>query len=81
MRKFISAVTSAAMAATMVSSLAPVAVVNAADATKGFSIQTYSEADSKYAKDGSNVTVSAADIASVDVVMPCAVYLDEATAS
>ena len=81
MRKFISAVTSAAMAATMVSSLAPVAVVNAADATKGFSIQTYSEADSKYAKDGSNVTVSAADIAAGDVVIPCAVYLDEATAS
>jgi plastocyanin len=80
MRKFISAVTSAAMAATMVSSLAP-AVVNAADATKGFSIQTYSASDSKYAKDGNNVSVSSADIAAGDVVIPCAVYLDEATPS
>ena len=78
MKKFISAVTSLCMAATMVSVAVP--SVSAADASKGFAIKTYAESGSKYAASGSNVTISAADIAAGDVVVPCAVYLDEATA-
>ena len=79
MRKFISAVTSLAMAATMVSAVAPV-VTSAADkdTAKGFSLKTYAEADSKYASAGSKVTVSAEDIAAGDVTIPGAVYLNEA---
>ncbi|MCM1007415.1 MAG: cohesin domain-containing protein [Ruminococcus flavefaciens] len=79
MRKFISAVTSLAMAATMASAVAPV-VTSAAgkDTTKGLAIKTYAESDSKYASAGSNVTVSADDIAAGDVVIPVGIYLDEA---
>ncbi|MCM1270088.1 MAG: hypothetical protein NC247_05605, partial [Ruminococcus flavefaciens] len=78
MRKFISAVTSLAMAATMASAVAPV-VTSAAgkDTAKGFAIKTYAESDSKYASAGSKVTVSAEDIAAGDVTIPCAVYLNE----
>ena len=79
MRKFISAVTSLAMAATMASAVAPV-VTSAAgkDTTKGLAIKTYAESDSKYASAGSNVTVSADDIAAGDVTIPVGIYLDEA---
>ena len=80
MRKLISAVTSLAMAATMASVVAPTAV-SAEDTVKGFAIQAYAESGSKYATEGSAVTVSADDIAAGDVTVPCAVYLDEATAS
>lgn len=45
------------MAATMISSVVP-AVTSAADAKKGFSIKAYADSDSKYASEGSKVTVS-----------------------
>ena len=77
MKKFISAVTSLAMTVTMASSIAP--SVSAADASKGFAIKAYAEAGSKYDAMGSAVTISKDDIAAGDVVVPCAVYLDEAT--
>ncbi|MBR1823736.1 MAG: hypothetical protein IJ779_05830, partial [Ruminococcus sp.] len=77
MKKFISAVTSLAMAATMASSIAP--SISAADATKTFSLKAYAEAGSKYDAMGDKVTISKDDIAAGDVVVPCAVYLDEAT--
>ena len=77
MKKFISAVTSLAMAATMASSIAP--SISAADATKTFSLKAFAEAGSKYDAMGDKVTISKADIAAGDVVVPCAVYLDEAT--
>ena len=77
MKKFISAVTSLAMTVTMASSIAP--SVSAADASKGFAIKAYAEAGSKYDAMGSKVTVSKDDIAAGDVVVPVAVYLDEAT--
>jgi len=77
MKKFISAVTSLAMAATMASSIAP--SISAADATKTFSLKAYAEAGSKYDAMGDKVTISKDDIAAGDVTVPCAVYLDEAT--
>ena len=77
MRKLISAVTSLAMAATMVSVIAPTAA--SAAETKGFAIRTFAEADSPYAASGSTVKISSEDVAKGDVVVPCAVYLNEAT--
>ena len=79
MKKLVSAVTSLCMAATMIGSVVP-AVTSAADATKGFSIKAYADSDSKYASEGSKVTVSKEDIAAGDVTIPCAVYLTENTA-
>ncbi len=70
MKKLISAVTSLCMAATMVSSIAPIGA-GAADATKGFSIKTFG---------GASSTISAEDIAAGDVTVPCAMYLTEGTA-
>ncbi|MCQ2459272.1 MAG: hypothetical protein MJ081_02755, partial [Ruminococcus sp.] len=78
MKKLISAATALTMAATMVSSIVPT-VVSAADAKKGFSIEAYKEADSKYSTMGNDIKVSKDDIAAGDVVIPCAVYLDETT--
>ena len=66
------------MAATMIGSVVP-AVTSAADAKKGFSIKAYADSDSKYASEGSKVTVSKEDIAAGDVTIPCAVYLSENT--
>ena len=57
MKKLVSAVTSLCMAATMIGSVVP-AVTSAADAKKGFSIKAYADSDSKYASEGSKVTVS-----------------------
>ena len=78
MKKLVSAVTSLCMAATMIGSVVP-AVTSAADAKKGFSIKAYADSDSKYASEGSKVTVSKEDIAAGDVTVPCAVYLSENT--
>ena len=66
------------MAATMIGSVVP-AVTSAADAKKGFSIKAYADSDSKYASEGSKVTVSKEDIAAGDVTVPCAIYLSENT--
>ena len=79
MKKFISAVTSLAMTATMVGVAAP-AAINAADSTKTLTIGAYAQSGSAYASQGSNITISADDIAAGDVKVPCAVYLTEATA-
>lgn len=46
-------------------------------AFKSFAIKAYAEAGSKYDAMGSSVTVSKADVAAGDVVVPCAVYLNE----
>ena len=78
MKKFISAITSLCMVASMTSAVVP-ASINAADATKGFIMKTFDQADSKYATGESKVTVSATDIAAGEVTIPCAMYLDEAT--
>ena len=78
MKKLVSAVTSLCMAATMIGSVVP-AVTSAADAKKGFSIKAYADSDSKYASEGSKVTVSKEDIAAGDVTVPCAIYLSENT--
>ena len=80
MRKFISAVTSLAVAASMASVLVPASAV-AEDTVKGLSLEAFAEADSKYSKMGSNITVSAEDIAAGDVTIPCALYIDETTIS
>ncbi|MBQ8181849.1 MAG: hypothetical protein IJ010_07770, partial [Ruminococcus sp.] len=78
MRKFISAVTSLAITATMATAFVPATSMAAAqDASKGLSLEAFAEADSKYSAMGSNITVSAADIAAGDVTIPCALYLDE----
>ena len=78
MRKFISAVTSLAMTATMATAFVPATTMAAAeDASKGLSLEAFAEADSKYSAMGSNITVSAADIAAGDVTIPCALYFDE----
>ena len=78
MKKLVSAVTSLCMAATMIGSVVP-AVTSAADAKKGFSIKAYADSNSKYASEGSKVTVSKEDIAAGDVTVPCAIYLSENT--
>ncbi len=65
MRKFISAVTSLVLTASMASVLVPASVA-AEDTVKGLSLEAFAEADSKYSKMGSNVTVSAEDIAAGD---------------
>jgi len=78
MKKFISAVTSLAMTATMASVAAP-AAINAADSTKTLTIAAYAQSGSAYATQGSAVTISKDDIAAGDVVVPCAVYLTEGT--
>jgi hypothetical protein len=79
MKKFISAVTSLAMTATMASVAAP-AAINAADSTKTLTIAAYAQSGSAYATQGSAVTISKDDIAAGDVKVPCAVYLTEGTA-
>nr|CAO02529.1 putative cellulosomal scaffoldin protein precursor [Ruminococcus flavefaciens] len=78
MKKFISAVTSLALAASMASVAAPVSY--AADATKTLTIGAYKESGSEYATQGSNVTISKDAIAAGSVKVPCAVYLNEDTA-
>ena len=80
MKKLISAVTSFAMAASMAASVAPIAVVNAADAQKTLTIGAYAQSGSAYANQGSSIKISEADIAAGDVTVPCAVYLSEQTA-
>lgn len=80
MRKFISAVTSLVLTASMASVLVPASVA-AEDTVKGLSLEAFAEADSKYSKMGSNITVSAEDIAAGDVTIPCALYIDETTPS
>ena len=78
MRKFISAVTSLAITATMATGFVPATSMAAAqDASKGLSLEAFAEADSKYSAMGSNIKVSASDIAAGDVTIPCALYLDE----
>jgi hypothetical protein len=77
MKKFISAATCVAMAASMVSVAAP--AVNAADATKTITLAAYSAADSAYASMGSNIKVSNDDITAGDVTVPVAIYLTEQT--
>lgn len=76
-KNLVSAATAMAMAATAVCTMLP--SVNAADASKGLSIEAYKEADSKYSAMGNEIKVSKEDIAAGDIVIPCAVYLDEAT--
>ncbi len=77
MKKFISAATCVAMAASMVSVAAP--VVNAADATKTITLAAYSAADSAYSSMGSDIQVSQDDINAGDVTIPVAIYLTEQT--
>ena len=78
MKRLISAATSVCMAASLLTVLP--ATVSAADSTKTLTIGTYAQSGSEYASQGSNVTISADAIAAGDVKIPCAVYLDEATA-
>jgi hypothetical protein len=69
MKKLISAAASIAMAASMVGSAVPF-VTGAADTTKGLELRTVN---------GAATTISAADIAAGDVVIPVGVYLTEST--
>lgn len=78
MKKLLSAATSLCMAASLLSVLP--ATVSAADSTKALTIGAYAQSGSAYASQGSNVTISADDIAAGDVKVPCAVYLSEGTA-
>ncbi|MBQ8297845.1 MAG: dockerin type I repeat-containing protein [Ruminococcus sp.] len=72
MKKFISAVTSVCMTATMFAAAVPVAVNAAVDTSKGYSLRVEGEKDNAY-------TVSAADIAAGDVTIPCGIYIEEET--
>ncbi len=74
MKKLISAVTSLAMAATMVASVAPSMAI-AADASKDFSVRVIDSAD--VTKSSSSTTV---DVSSGDVTLLCGFYLKEGTA-
>ena len=78
MKKFISAVTSLCMAASMLSVVAP-AAVGAADAKKSFAVKTYDGAGSEFDSMGDKVTITQDMLAKGDVKIPCAVYYDEAT--
>ena len=78
MKKLLSAATSLCMAASLLSVLP--ATVSAADSTKALTIGAYAQSGSAYASQGSNVIISADDIAAGDVKVPCAVYLSEGTA-
>lgn len=73
MKKFISAVTSICMTATMLAAAVPATVANAAtDTQKGYSIRVEGETDNYY-------EVSAADVAAGDVTIPCGFYIEEET--
>ncbi|MBR6968700.1 MAG: hypothetical protein IKH78_09220 [Ruminococcus sp.] len=78
MKKFISAVTSLCMAASMLSVVAP-AAVGAADAKKSFAVKTYDGAGSEFDSMGDKVTITKDMLAKGDVKIPCAVYYDEGT--
>ena len=71
MRKFISAVTSLCVAATMATAIAP-ATVSAADTSKTLSLLTWGEA---YGEKSSDIKVDA----SKDVTIPVGIYLTEST--
>ena len=75
MKKFISAATCLAMAASMVSVAAP--AVNAADATKTITLAAYKDSGSAYASMGSNIKVDQSAIDAGDVTIPVAIYLTE----
>ena len=77
MKKFISAATCLAMAASMVSVAAP--AVNAADATKTITLAAYKAADSAYSSMGSNIKVDQSAIDAGNVTIPVAIYLTEET--
>ena len=77
MKKFISAVTSICMTATMLAAAVPATVANAkegkpVDTQKGYSIRVEGETDNYY-------EVSAADVAAGDVTIPCGFYIEEET--
>ena len=72
MRKFISAVTSLCVAATMATAIAP-ATVSAADTSKTLSLKTWDEA---YGEKSNNIKV---DASSSDVTIPVGIYLTEST--
>jgi hypothetical protein len=83
MKKFISAVTSLCMTATMVAAVAPTSV-SALDSSKGMSINIigddYSTVDtSNLSRGADSVTLTEDDFANGDVTLHCGLYMDEAT--
>lgn len=78
MKKFISAITSLGIAASLISSVVP-ATVGAADTSKGFAIKTYDIAKPSAADGKSSVTIKKSDIPADGYVIPSAVYYSEAT--
>ena len=78
MKKLLSAITAAAMVASMVSVVTPVAV-SAADTTKGFSIKTYDPQNPSAASGKNSITINKGDIPADGLVIPTAVYYSEGT--
>ncbi len=78
MKKLLSAITAAAMVASMVSVVTPVAV-SAADTTKGFSIKTYDPQNPSAASGKNTITIDKKDIGADGYVIPTAVYYSEGT--
>ena len=78
MKKFISAITSLGIAASLISSVVP-ATVGAADTSKGFAIKTYDIAKPSAADGKSSVSIKKSDIPADGYVIPSAVYYSEAT--
>ena len=76
MKKFISAITSFCMAATMIGAAVP-ATVGAADTSKSFSVKTYDISKPSAADASSTVTIKKTDIPSGGYVLPCALYYGE----
>ena len=76
MKKFISAITSLSIAATMIGAVVP-ATAGAADASKGFSVKTYDITKPSAADANSTVTIMKSDIPSEGYVIPSAVYYSE----
>ena len=76
MKKFISAITSFCMAATMISAVVP-ASVGAADASKSFAVKTYDINKPASSDAQSTVTIMKSDIPSDGYVLPCALYFSE----
>ena len=76
MKKFISAITSLGIAASMIGAVVP-ATAGAADASKGFAVKTYDIAKPSSADAASTVTIKKSDIPADGYVLPSALYYSE----
>ena len=76
MKKFISAITTLCVAASVIAAAVP-ATAGAADASKGFSVKTYDINKPSAADASSTVTIKKSDIPAEGYVLPSALYFSE----